>query len=274
MVIEWKGAKSFEVGRRGNKPNKIVIHWIATGTIDSATTYFNRPTATTSAHYGVEDNRIVQWCKEDSTAYHAGNFQVNLESIGIEHSATPDRLLSEQSYKTSAQLIRDICTRYNIPLDRQHIIKHSEVKATQCPGTIDLDKLINLAKGYMSLVDKYGASSEQDLDNKIMEHVGLDWGNANNQDNKSHLAEERRKSARFEADIVVMIAKIVELNKRIVELDALNSELSTKLVECENSSSTPIVNIQEETTIAGKIGVLNGWTIDSNGVVIANYRIK
>lgn len=131
-----------------SKPKtKIVIHWIV-GNLASADAVFKKVGGGTSAHYGVEDDQVHQYVEEQYTAYHAGNYAVNQESIGIEHSASPDRPASEATYKTSGELIYQISKRHNIPLDRQHIIKHSEVKATQCPGTMDLDKLINIAKSF------------------------------------------------------------------------------------------------------------------------------
>lgn len=72
---------------------------------------------------------------------------MNQRSIGIEHDATTTQNASEKTYQTAGKLLRDICDRYSIPLDREHILKHSEVKATQCPGTLDVDKIISLAKG-------------------------------------------------------------------------------------------------------------------------------
>lgn len=143
MNIVWKGSPNYDTNR---KPiDRIVIHWFGAGTLESAHQTFQK-IGGTSAHYGVSDTNIWQWVKETNVAYHAGNYAMNQRSIGIEHDANPNKSLSEQSYLTSAKLLADICKRYAIPLDRTHIIKHSEVKATQCPGTIDLDKLINLAK--------------------------------------------------------------------------------------------------------------------------------
>jgi hypothetical protein len=43
-------------------------------------------------------------------------------------------------------LVADICRRYNIPLDREHIRLHNEYRATQCPGSLDVDRIIELAK--------------------------------------------------------------------------------------------------------------------------------
>lgn len=140
--IKWVGSPNFDTNR---KPiDRIIIHWMV-GTLASTDAQFQKP-AGTSAHYGIEDENIHQYVKEEHVAYHAGVYAMNQRSIGIEHSATPTRPASEATYRTSAALVAQICKKYNIPLDRQHILKHSEVKATQCCGTVDIDKIINLAK--------------------------------------------------------------------------------------------------------------------------------
>lgn len=132
---------------KSRKPiTHIVIHWIV-GNLASADATFKNPARNASAHYGIEDSTIFQWVNEAHTAYHAGNYAYNQKSIGIEHSAAPDRPASEATYQTSGKLIAEIAKRYSIPLDRAHIVGHKEVSATQCPGTMDIDKLISIAKG-------------------------------------------------------------------------------------------------------------------------------
>lgn len=145
MNIKWVGSPNFDTSR---KPiTTVVIHWFGAGNQAGADAQFQK-TPGTSAHYSVEDTTIHQYVKEEHVAYHAGNYPMNQRSIGIEHSATPDRPASEATYQTAGKLLGEICARHNIPLDREHIIKHSEVpRATQCCGTIDIDKLINIAKG-------------------------------------------------------------------------------------------------------------------------------
>lgn len=104
----------------------------------------------TSAHYQVTPDKIWGCVGENYVAYHAGNYPVNQRSIGIEHlnnTGAPTWTIAEETYRNSARLIRDICERYNIPMDRQHILKHSECSQTQCPAGIDIDKLIAMAKG-------------------------------------------------------------------------------------------------------------------------------
>lgn len=124
----------------------IVIHWIV-GNIAAADGAFSKPGGT-SAHYAVEDAKIHQYVPENMVAYHAGNYSVNQRSIGIEHSAAPDRAASNQTYETSGQLIAEIAKRHGIPLDRAHIRGHKEIIPTQCPGTMNIDRLISIAKKY------------------------------------------------------------------------------------------------------------------------------
>ena len=106
----------------------------------------------TSAHYQVTPDKIWGCVGENYVAYHAGNYPMNQRSIGIEHlnnTGAPTWTIAEETYRNSAKLIRDICERYGIPMDRQHILKHSEVSllGTACPGGIDIDKLIAMARG-------------------------------------------------------------------------------------------------------------------------------
>lgn len=155
---------NYQVGRT-RTITKIVIHWMA-GTLAGAQARFTNPTSSVSAHYGIEDDNIYQWVDEKDTAFHAGNFTVNQESIGIEHSAHTDRPASEDTYKNAGELVGAICKRWKIPLDREHIIKHSQIKATQCPGTMDLDKIISIAKsGIIPVMDADKTRAIQNLDN-------------------------------------------------------------------------------------------------------------
>lgn len=144
MIILQKPSPNQDGNR--TKIDRIIIHWIV-GNIYDADAQFAKPNST-SAHYAIENELIHQYVQENRVAYHAGNYPMNQRSIGIEHSASPDRPASEKTYQTSGQLVYEICKRHNIPLDRQHILKHSEVVPTQCCGTVDIDKIISIAKTY------------------------------------------------------------------------------------------------------------------------------
>lgn len=147
MNIKWVGSPNYDTNR---KPiDRVVIHWFGVGKQTGADAQFQKTASQgggTSAHYSVEDDSVHQYVKEENVAYHAGNYAMNQRSIGIEHSAEPNRPATDLTYETAGKLLGEICKRHNIPLDRTHIIKHSEVKATQCPGTMDVDRLIAIAK--------------------------------------------------------------------------------------------------------------------------------
>lgn len=148
MNITWKGADSsnYTEGRQGNSIAKIVVHWIV-GRLEAADSTFQNPARNASAHYGVGDNDIHQYVEDEDTAWHCGDWLWNLKTIGIEHEGGPDIPISEDTYKSSADLIKSLCETYDIPLDKEHILPHNHFVATQCPGTLDIDKLISLAKG-------------------------------------------------------------------------------------------------------------------------------
>ena len=146
MNITQKSTPNYTAGRGGNTIKKIVVHHMV-GTIEGADKTFQDTVRQTSAHYGVaRDGRIWQWVAESSTAWHAGNFTVNQQSIGIEHEDLAHDDFTETLYKTSAELIADICKRHNLPISATTVIPHRSVIATACPGALDLAKLISMAQ--------------------------------------------------------------------------------------------------------------------------------
>ncbi|MFE6689350.1 N-acetylmuramoyl-L-alanine amidase [Streptomyces sp. NPDC057743] len=93
-----------------------------------------------SWHYTVRssDGLIAQHVPTKDVAWHAGNWYVNSHSIGIEHEgflAAPDAWYTEAMYRTSARLVKYLAKKYDIPLDRQHILGHDNVPGT-IPSTI------------------------------------------------------------------------------------------------------------------------------------------
>lgn len=137
------------------KIDRIVIHHNAT-TNDAVarSTWYVATGHGTSAHYQVTPDKIWGCVGENYVAYHAGNYPVNQRSIGIEHlnnTGAPTWTIAEETYRNSAKLIRDICERYGIPIDRQHIIKHGEVSATACLPIENTELLTK--QGWVSLKD-------------------------------------------------------------------------------------------------------------------------
>lgn len=85
-----------------------------------------------SWHYTLRstDGHIAQHVKTKDVAWHAGNWDVNARSVGLEHEgflAQPDAWYTEAMYRASARLVRYLAARFDIPLDRQHILGHDNV---------------------------------------------------------------------------------------------------------------------------------------------------
>lgn len=138
--IVWKGSPNYTSGRRASV-SKIIIHWIV-GNLSSADATFSRSSSKVSAHYAVEDNTVHQYVRDADTAWHA--MSANPFSIGIEHSAAPGRLATDATYETSANLIADICQKFGLN-PHTAVEPHSKYVATQCCGTMDLNRLKNRA---------------------------------------------------------------------------------------------------------------------------------
>jgi len=114
----------------------IVIH-DTEGSFASAVSIFQDPARQASAHYVVsKTGQIAQMVLEHDIAWHAGNWDYNTRAIGIEHEGyawTPGTFTNSE-YQASAQLAASICSRWGVPMDRQHVIGHNEVPDPNNPG--------------------------------------------------------------------------------------------------------------------------------------------
>lgn len=144
MNITAIGSPNFTAGRQGNKVTGVIIHWMA-GTLAGTDAVFQDTVRNTSAHWGVEDNNAHSYVAEVDTAYHAGNWDVNLKTIGIEHSAQPGRNASDGTYESSAQLIAAASKKWGFAINSSTIRPHNVIVSTQCPGTIDIPRLVKRA---------------------------------------------------------------------------------------------------------------------------------
>lgn len=146
----------------GNRPysdpvSLIVVH-ITQGSWSSALNWFQDPSAEASAHYTVRsaDGYVGQSVSELNVAYHAGNWEYNLTSIGIEHEGYVDdpSWFTDAMYQSSARLVAYLCNKYGIPVDRDHIIGHNEV-----PGATHTDPGANWYwDPYMGYIYEYAST--------------------------------------------------------------------------------------------------------------------
>ena len=114
------GSCNYTVGRGGHQASAIAIHYTQ-GTYAGSIAWFQNCTyngvgARASAHYVVRsfDGQVTQMVREADKAWHVGNG--NPYTIGIEHEAYGDisSFFTPEMYRSSADLVRDICDRNGI----------------------------------------------------------------------------------------------------------------------------------------------------------------
>lgn len=144
---------NFMIGRGGATVNEIIIHHAATTDFNGIGTTFKNPIRGVSAHYGVGSNgNVDQYVSEANTAFHAGNWNHNLRSIGIENvnlTGAPDWKIANSTFSTLVELVYDIARRYKmLPLKvGVNLRGHKDVsdRATACPLVLEprLQELAN-----------------------------------------------------------------------------------------------------------------------------------
>ncbi|WP_324784987.1 N-acetylmuramoyl-L-alanine amidase [Streptomyces sp. H51] len=134
---EWQPASTsnYTVSNRpADHPLDYVVIHVTQTTYADALAIFQNPDKKVSAHYVVRsaDGQVAQCVREADIAWHAGNWDYNTRSIGIEHEGWVDQpaWFTDALYERSAALTAAICTKYGIPKDRAHIIGHYEVPGT------------------------------------------------------------------------------------------------------------------------------------------------
>jgi N-acetyl-anhydromuramyl-L-alanine amidase AmpD len=116
---------------RDMKVNYIVIH-DTEGSYNSAISHFQDTHSYVSAHYVIRssDGDVTQMLPTSYVGWHAGDWYMNMHSIGIEHegvAAAGASWYTEAMYRSSANLVKYLAKKYDIPLDRSHIIGHDNI---------------------------------------------------------------------------------------------------------------------------------------------------
>ena len=145
----WEGMSSVKVkwmnthytsGREGNTIKMIVLHH-NDGTLTTEGCWETWQTRAASAHYQVEvDGTVGQLVRDCDTAWHAGNWTVNTESIGIEHAdaSTSPYYLSDATIESGAHLVAALCIQYHLgrPTWGVNVTGHSDHSSTECPASL------------------------------------------------------------------------------------------------------------------------------------------
>ena len=159
--------------RNGVSVNKVVIHITDGGPVlQRCVERFCKPETKASPHFVVgRGGEVVQLVALDRAAWHASGW--NRESVGIEHIArTPGELkgwaklsretrrklvecdedadadtdpglaVTEAQIVASVALVKWLCAKLGLPMDRAHVVGHYE-----CPGTTHEDCGLDSAAG-------------------------------------------------------------------------------------------------------------------------------
>ena len=189
------GGSNFTDSNRERSYNidRIVIH-MTQGSWSSAINWFADPGNTgSSAHYTVRssDGKIGQSVREQDVAWHAGWWDTNKHSIGIEHEGyiSQPKWFTTSMYRSSARLSAYLSRKYRIPIDRQHFIGHNEVPGcsggagggSSChtdPGKYwDWPRYMKLVKYYRGQFSSGGTTYKQIVDNgSRLFRATSDWG--------------------------------------------------------------------------------------------------
>jgi hypothetical protein len=129
-VLVFRGDGNYtKASRPPGAIHYIVVH-VTEGRFWGSVGWLRNDDAEASANYVVSRaGKIVQLVHLSDIAWHAGNAQMNRESVGIEHAGITDDPagFTMRQYRASARLAAWIARRSLMPVDRQHIIGHSEV---------------------------------------------------------------------------------------------------------------------------------------------------
>ena len=152
MDIEFVKSPNYSKGRNGKKIIAICNH-ITAGKYPGCQSWLCNPNAKASSNYIItRTGKIIQLVKDEDTAWANGGVNKpswilydgtnpNRYTISIEHegygSNGGDGNLTEQQYQATLCLHRQLINKWNIPIDRNHIIGHFEIdkiNRPNCPG--------------------------------------------------------------------------------------------------------------------------------------------
>jgi N-acetylmuramoyl-L-alanine amidase len=152
LNIEFVKSPNYSKGRNGKKIIAICNH-ITAGQFPGCQNWLCNPKAKASSNYLItRTGKIIQLVKDEDTAWANGGVNKpswtlydgtnpNRYTISIEHegygSNGGDGNLTEQQYQATLCLHRQLINKWNIPIDRNHIIGHFEIdkiNRPNCPG--------------------------------------------------------------------------------------------------------------------------------------------
>lgn len=203
--------KHFTGGRDGRKVDKVVLHHNG-GNLTGQGCYTVWQTRQASAHYQVDSNGVIsQHVWDSDTAWHAGNWDANTTSIGIEHAdiSTDPWRISDACLDNGAHLTAAVCKHYGLgrPQYGKNVFFHKDFSATECPASIagsQRDAYMRRAQEwYVKMTGNKTAASaakpstpaKKSVETIAREVIAGQWGNGNDR-------MTRLKNAGYDANTV------------------------------------------------------------------------
>jgi len=208
MNIIQDQSPNYSTDRAGKTINTIVLH-STYGSYLGSVAWLKNPASKVSSHYIISrEGEIRKLVSESNTAWHAGNFSVNQESIGIETTDNKQKDITQKAKDALIWLVADIKSRYNI----QNIKFHREIVPTACP-------YLNIDKAWFNILP-----NTMEISKELYE--SLVEGATNWKETALYLHVESMGAKQYEK----AIAKIKTLEKSLRGWDIKLSE-SSKLVK-------------------------------------------
>ena len=137
MTVILAHKDNFTQGRT-KEIDRIVLHYTA-GDGDTAENngkYFAGGGRNASAHYFVDEKGVVQSVADGDTAWHAGNWEMNCRSIGVEMCSKKDGAgnyyIPAATVKNAQTLVKHLMAKHSIDIDG--VIRHYDVTGKACPA--------------------------------------------------------------------------------------------------------------------------------------------
>ena len=195
--------KHFTGGRNGCRIDKVILHHNG-GNLSGEGCYNVWQTREASAHYQVDANGVItQIVWDGDTAWHAGNYQANCTSIGIEHAdiCTNPWKISDATLDNGAHLTAVVCKYYGLgrPQYGKNVFFHKDFSPTECPASIagsQRDAYMRRAQeGYDMMTGstpsspakpaaKPSAPSKKSVETVAREVIAGQWGNGDDRMNR------------------------------------------------------------------------------------------
>lgn len=129
--VTWlPGAKEFTPAHRKPTDIRLIVIHVSEGSFLGTVNWLRNPVSHASANFVVSRHGdVAELVPKRDIAWQAGNWAVNVESVGIEHVGVTDDPsgFTTPEYRASAKLTAYLARTSLIPIDREHIIGHSDV---------------------------------------------------------------------------------------------------------------------------------------------------